>query len=34
MKQLLFQIYVALFFTYPTDEAKMMFNELLEIINL
>lgn len=34
MKQLLFEIYVALHCTYSTPEAKTLFEELLEIINL
>lgn len=32
MKQLLFQIFIALHSTYNTNEAKMIFNELLELL--
>lgn len=34
MKELLFKIYIALHYSYPKDEAKKFFNELLETINL
>lgn len=34
MKELLFEIYIALHYTYTKDEAKRIFNELLETINL
>ena len=34
MKQLLFEIYIALRYTYSPEEAKSIFNELLTVINL
>lgn len=32
MKQLLFEIYIALRYTYPPEEAKSIFNDLLDAL--